>query len=131
MRHLFSQAIAGLLPGESTDVTFIWNVSGLPGNLNVYAALSGLGIAGNFSRQGLTSALTISQVLPPSFGACRYLLDGTFQMQVFGEMGRTYALQTSTNLVDWTQLLNFSCTNQPTILLDAADGSARFYRIAQ
>jgi hypothetical protein len=129
--NLFSQAIAGLAPGESTDVTFIWNVSGLPDNLNVYATLSGLGIAGNFSTQGLTSTLAISQVLPPSFGACRYLPDGMFQMEVFGELARTYALQASTNLVNWTPILNFSCTNLPTILLDAADGSARFYRIAQ
>jgi len=129
--NIFSQTIAGLLPGESTDVTFIWNVSGLPDNLNVFATLNGSGIRGNFSTRGLTSALAINQVLPPSFGACRYLPDGTFQMEVFGEMARTYGLQTSTNLVNWTPILNFSCTNLPTILLDAADGRARFYRIAE
>jgi hypothetical protein len=99
--------------------------------LNVFATLNGSGIRGNFSTRGLTSALAINQVLPPSFGACRYLPDGTFQMEVFGEMARTYGLQTSTNLVNWTPILNFSCTNLPTILLDAADGRARFYRIAE
>jgi hypothetical protein len=129
--NLFSQAIAGLLPGESTDVTFLWNVSGLPDNLNVYATLNGPGIAGNFSTRGLTSALTINQVLPPSFGACRYLPDGTFQMEVFGEVGRDYALQVSTNLVNWAPVGTFSCTNSPTIVFDSASGAVQFYRIAQ
>jgi hypothetical protein len=129
--NLLSQAIGGLEPGESTDVTFIWNVGGLPDNLNVYAVLSGPGVAGNFSTQGLTSALGINRVLPPSFGACWALPGGMFQMEVFGEIGRDYALQGSTNLVNWTPIQNFACTNSPTTLLDAAGGPARFYRVAQ
>jgi len=130
--NLFNQAIGGLAPGESTDVTFVWNASGLPGILNVYAVLSGAGIANNFSAQGLTSALTIDQVLlPPTFGACTYLPNGTFQMEVFGEVGRDYVLQVSTNLVDWVPGATFSCTNSPTIVIDSGSGAVQFYRIAQ
>jgi hypothetical protein len=129
--NLFTQAIGALEPGESTDVTFVWDVAGLPDNLNVYAMLSGAGIAGNFSAQGLTSALSINRVLPPSFGLCQCLPDGTFRMEVYGEIGRSYALQVSTNLVDWSSAMNFSCTNSPTVLLDSATGTARFYRVQQ
>ncbi|MGO9202898.1 MAG: hypothetical protein ACLQM8_20445 [Limisphaerales bacterium] len=123
--------LSAMEPGQSTEVTFVWNVAGLPDNLKVYAVLSGAGVAANFSTQGLTSALGINQVLPPSFGACTYLADGTFQMEVFGEIGRSYALQASTNLVNWTPVQSFSCTNSPTVLRDEAVGATRFYRVAQ
>ncbi|MGA2865485.1 MAG: DNRLRE domain-containing protein [Verrucomicrobiota bacterium] len=129
--NLLTQAIAGLAPGESTDVVFVWNVWGLPDDLNVYAVLSGAGVANNFTTGGLTSTLAIHRVLPPAFGACQCLPDGTFQMQAYGEVGRSYALLVSTNLVNWTTSLNFTCTNLPTILTDTKRSAAQFYRIAQ
>ena len=52
-------------------------------------------------------------------------------MEVFGEVGRNYALQVSTNLINWTPVTIFSCTNSPTVLLDSARGTAQFYRIVQ
>jgi len=55
----------------------------------------------------------------------------SFQMEVFGEVGRNYALQVSTNLINWTPVTIFSCTNSPTVLLDSARGTAQFYRIVQ
>ncbi len=58
--------------------------------------------------------------------------DGAFQLAVIGNLGNSYALMGSTNLVNWTALLKFTCTNLPTLLVDPASSSfdRRFYRIA-
>ena len=37
-------------------------------------------------------------------GPAQYLLDGRFQLTVFGEIGRSYVLEASTTLVTWTPL---------------------------
>ncbi len=65
-------------------------------------------------------------------GSAQYLADGRFQLAVFGEMGRSYALEASTNLVNWTPISNFTCTNSPTVIVDTAamNYGRRFYRIA-
>lgn len=124
--NLFSQTIAGLAPGESRDVTFIWNVAGLPDNLNVVAVLSGPGIANT------TSALTICQVLPPWIGDWQCLTNGGFQLVVYGAVGRAYTLQASTDLTNWTSVLNFTCMDSPTYVVDpgAKFFAWRFYRVA-
>ena len=129
---LFSQGIPGLLPGASMDVSFVWNVSGLPDNLSVFAGLSGAGISNNFSVATTTGLLAISHVLPPYFGECHYLGGTNFQMEVYGAEGRDYTLQASTNLVNWVGILNFACTDTPTIVVDAASQNyaRRFYRVA-
>ena len=58
--------------------------------------------------------------------------DGAFQLAVIAHAGDSYALMASTNLVDWTALQKFTCTNPPTLLLDPASSNfgRRFYRIA-
>ena len=58
--------------------------------------------------------------------------DGAFQLAVIGHAGDSYALMASTNLVDWTALLKFTCTNVSTMLLDPASTNfgRRFYRLA-
>jgi hypothetical protein len=65
------------------------------------------------------------------FGPCQRLPDGGFQLTVFGEMGRNYTLQASTNLVNWVPLFNFACTNWTMYLADpfATNYLFRFYRI--
>ena len=53
-------------------------------------------------------------------------------MQVYGVEGTSYALQGSTNLVNWTPIFNFTCTNSPTLIVDPASSNygQRFYRAA-
>lgn len=65
-------------------------------------------------------------------GPAQYLPDGRFQLTVFGEIGRSYVLEASTNLVVWTAMFNFTCTNSPTYVVDVAakNYGQRFYRIA-
>jgi hypothetical protein len=131
--NLFSQAIAALAPGQSKDVTFLWNTAGLADNLNVYTVLSGLGISNNFSAVNTTGALTISQVPSPWIHTFKYLTAGGFQIEFYGTVGHAGSLLASTNLVNWTPVLSFTCTNAPMSVVDpgAESHGWQFYRIAQ
>jgi uncharacterized repeat protein (TIGR01451 family) len=56
---------------------------------------------------------------------------GGFQVTVLGNVGNTYVLMASSNLVSWRGLLKFTCTNVPTVLIDSATNLLqRFYRVA-
>jgi hypothetical protein len=73
-------------------------------------------------------------VTPPNntIGAAQFT-NGGFQMSFYGTVGSNYTLQASTDLKQWISLLNFTCSNTPTIVVDGAakNYSKRFYRIAQ
>jgi len=83
------------------------------------------------------SAANVDQsltVLPPNntIGAAQFT-NGGFQLAFYGTVGSNYTLQASSDLVNWTSLFNFTCTNTPTIVVDtqAKNYSKRFYRVAQ
>ncbi|SPE53115.1 hypothetical protein SBV1_1640001 [Verrucomicrobia bacterium] len=59
--------------------------------------------------------------------------NGGFKLGVYGEVGQTYTLQGSTNLVNWTSLATFTCTNVPTYVVDstAKNYRRRFYRLLE
>jgi len=67
------------------------------------------------------------------FVSCESLSDGRFNLAIFGQVGSNYTLQASTDLVKWASVLNFTCTNSPTIVVDpgAKYFGWRFYRVAQ
>ena len=67
------------------------------------------------------------------FVGCESLPDGRFNLAIFGQVGSNYTLQASTDLVNWVSVLNFTCTNSPTVVVDpgAKYYGWRFYRIAQ
>jgi hypothetical protein len=56
-----------------------------------------------------------------------------FRLYVYGRIGETYTVQTSTNLINWLPILTFICTNSPTIVVDTAavNFNHRFYRLAE
>jgi hypothetical protein len=60
------------------------------------------------------------------------LSDGSFQIAFYGDIGSACVLQGSTNLVNWTPVLCFTCTNSPAVVVDTAgkNFTERFYRIA-
>ncbi len=128
--NLFSQTVAALAPGESVEVSFVWNVAGLPNQLNVFAVLNGGSVSNNFSAANLTAELAISQVTPPWLGDGQYLPDGSFQLTVHGDAGLSYTLQASTNLVDWVPLQSFVSTNGTMTVVDSAatNFTCWFYR---
>ncbi|MHB8524118.1 MAG: carboxypeptidase regulatory-like domain-containing protein [Limisphaerales bacterium] len=128
--NVFSQDVAGLEPGQSVDLSFVWNVAGLPDNLALFAVLSGPGMSNNFTAAKLTGQLAISQVPPPWLGEGHYLPDGRFQLTAYGEAGRSYTVQVSTNLLDWTPLTTLVNTNGTMTVVDPATTNLnyRFYR---
>ena len=52
------------------------------------------------------------------------------KVEVYCALGSNYVLRASPNLVDWTDLLNFSGTNWPMHVVDpgATNYGRRFYR---
>lgn len=56
-----------------------------------------------------------------------------FQMAFYGMVESNYTLQASADLANWTSILNFTCTNSPTVVVDpgAMYLGWRFYRVAQ
>ena len=131
--NLFSQAIGALAPGQSHEVIFLWNTAGLPDNLNVYTVLSGSGISNNFSAVNTTGALAISQVPSPWIHTFQYLTAGGFQIEFYGTVGHACSLMGSTDLVNWTPVLSFTCTNAPMSIVDpgAKSHGWQFYRVSQ
>ena len=65
------------------------------------------------------------------FVAVRYLTNDTCKLTVFGHVGHNYSLMSSTNLINWSSVLNFGCTNATMDVLDQGEtnSSVRFYRL--
>jgi Tol biopolymer transport system component len=65
------------------------------------------------------------------FISSQYLTNQSCQLTLFGQVGHNYSLLASTNLVTWTPILNFGCTNATNIIYDpdASQYAARFYRL--
>jgi len=69
--------------------------------------------------------------LPPSFASTPRFSNGKFQLTVNGIIGQNYTLLASTDLINWTNVIVFVCTNASTVVVDpnATNYPKRFYRI--
>jgi hypothetical protein len=75
------------------------------------------------------AVLTVTQPSPPVIDSISVAPAGQIQLQVSGPPGH-YAVQDSTNLVDWTDLSNFVTTGATFQYLDAETNlMQRFYRM--
>lgn len=61
----------------------------------------------------------------------QYLTNRICQLTLFGQVGHNYSLLASSNLMAWTPILSFACTNATMAVLDnsAKNYAARFYRL--
>lgn len=59
------------------------------------------------------------------------MMPGGMQLSIFANPSNSYSLMVSTNLIDWTNVLHFNCTNIPMIITDpgATNPGQRFYRL--
>jgi hypothetical protein len=80
--------------------------------------------------------VTIKMLFPARFSdeegeAPEFLPDGSCRLYVYGAPGASYRLEASTNVIDWVPIVDFTCTNSPTEVVDrqAKDYAWRFYRI--
>jgi uncharacterized repeat protein (TIGR02543 family) len=118
----FSASGAAVLSGNILTLTGSGNVTvtaSQPGN-TTYAA------AANASQSFF--------VVPPANTLASVgLLTNGFEMNFYGTVGSNYTLQASTDLKNWTSVLDFTSTNSTMIVIDpGADYLAwRFYRVAQ
>ena len=70
------------------------------------------------------------KVEKPSLAPPKPRLDHNFDLQLFGEMGQPYTVQSTTNFLEWSFVTNFVATNLPMSVTDltASNAPARFYR---
>ena len=80
-----------------------------------------------------SSVVNLTVTTPPLLSSGGFNTSGGFHLSVYGQTGQAYTLQASTNLVNWVSILNFTCTNSPTYVVDPAAKNFRyrFYRLAQ
>ncbi|HZR20448.1 MAG TPA: CARDB domain-containing protein [Verrucomicrobiae bacterium] len=83
------------------------------------------------NKASSTIQFALSAPDPPGVGLGRFLPNGSFVFPVYGSFGTPYALQFSTNLVDWQLSYGFYCTSSPLYLTDpqASSATSRFYRV--
>jgi hypothetical protein len=91
--------------------------------------------AGNAIYAAAADVVQSFFVVPPdnTLAGGQFLAGGSFQVAFYGISGQGYTLQASSNLVNWSSILGFMCTNAPTYVVDpgAKYVTRRFYRVAQ
>ena len=128
----FSIGWAKIAVGSGTSSGGAYSVSGGIGPAVAGAVSGGNYTLGN-SQWDIIAGVQASGVSLLAVTAAGLLLNGNFQLVVNGNLGQTYMLQASTNLMDWETVLTFTCTNSPMVVVDPDAGSYphRFYRIVQ
>ena len=129
---LDTQNFTGPLPGWATYHGT--NTVALPSApagvyyLIIQANASGSGNEVTLTNNDLAVSILYQAIkLSPS----RYLTPAGFQLAVTGAIGASYTLWVSTDLTDWQSAFDFTCTNQPTWILDpdAIGLDTRFYYV--
>lgn len=126
----------------SGPFTYQWTFNGatITGQTATSLALSGLQLtnSGNYacvvsSPQGsiTSSNATLTVFNPFTVGSAAFQLGGLFQMTASGDNGRSYRLESSTNLVTWTPVVTNAVSGGSATFTDstAAGKVLRFYRI--
>ncbi len=140
----FVNAIQVALQPPDTNATLYYT---LDGSLPTPASFAYAGpfiltnsatVSVNAFATGYTNSIAVSRVFtiqPPVVftGACLYT-NGGFAVQIVGVLGKSYVLQTSPDLVNWSSVSTNAATASPLYLLDQLNdpaGPARFYRAYQ
>jgi len=76
-------------------------------------------------------ALIAAEPQPFTLGAPQWMPDGSFRWMLFGEAGRNYTVQSSTNLTLWTDLQTVALSVSSVQITDtnASAFPRRFYRV--
>jgi hypothetical protein len=145
--------LSGQRFGDAPDAPFFLNAtasSGLPVSFSLVSGpatlsgnivtLTGSGTVVLKASQPGNDFFAAAPDVPQSFSVSsseitlakpQWLPDGRFQVNVYGVLGNNYVLQFSPNLIDWTSLFTFTCTDSPTTVADpgAHLSGYLFYRV--
>ena len=136
---------ANTLPLNSANTSYVRTNVFLTVNGSNYPVTISAPAVGNFTfntaaRGQITEVdLTVSApglaktVVTPSFASAQRSANGQFRLSVNGNLGQNYTLLASTDLVTWTTVTVFTCTNSPTVVVDSASTNypRRFYKLGQ
>jgi mono/diheme cytochrome c family protein len=137
----FSGPISVTLQPPITGATLYYTTNGsLPDTTSaVYSSpipvTNSLTLKANAFAPGYTNSVAANGVfviLPGVvFTTPGFLTNGNFQLQIAGPTGKSYVLQASTNLVNWTPITTNVPASTPFSLVDsnAPSFSRRFYRV--
>lgn len=131
--NLFSAPVGTLAPGESVEVSFVWDATGLSDGLRLFAGLGGGSGWSDFNRGNNSMVLSVQRTVGEAelrFGPMVPLPGGLFQITLTNEPGRNYEIQTSTNLATWEPWFQFLSTNSPAAWKAPGETNQnrRFYR---
>ncbi len=116
----------GRIATSEDGLLWTWHHSGCHNDLR------GILYAGSrFMAVGNNETILQSDFFGPPILHCRGYGTEGFEFLVEGEVGRTYKLQASTDLVTWTDLFTFTSQQGRTVFLDGEAGvySRQFYRV--
>ena len=107
-----------------------WTNANAPANYELFGVTSG---ANQFVAVGFHGTILQSgapTIQPPTLGPVSPLQSGAVEVTVTGVAGQTYAIQSSSNLRDWSDLTTVTLTNSAGSFTDpsAASNQQRFYR---
>ena len=127
--HAQSQTVG---PGQA--YTFTNTIILPPWDAGQYYLLLKANASGSLTESTLSDNTLALSILCHSIklSGSEYLsTGGGFKVAVSGLLGSPYTLWSSTNLIGWQKVCNFTCTNLPTWIVDPAvsNGAARFYRV--
>jgi len=114
------------LAGATTASLLLTNLQGT--NAGLYSVVV-TNIAG--SQTSSNALLSLIASTPPQLQLLGAPAGGSVPLTALGQIGATYALETSTNLLTWQTLTNLVATNT-TILLNppvSSDDAQRYYRL--
>ena len=106
-----------VLPGESGSLVFS-SAGTFPYRDSLYAPL------------GMTGSITVNAVVPPTLSAPVRPNSSQFRFTISGTAGRTYTIETSGNLTNWTAIAtNVAPSNIFNYTNSNATNLTRFYRV--
>ncbi|HEY4416018.1 MAG TPA: Ig-like domain-containing protein [Verrucomicrobiae bacterium] len=115
--------------GKATTPPFSFAVNNLSAATYTFSA-----VASDNGGLTATNSITVHVInaSPVTVGATQFASANHFQFSYSADVGLTYLVQVSTNLLDWTPINTNTATVNPTVFTDANAGrSGAYYRVGR
>jgi hypothetical protein len=130
--HMVAAAQWGRLLVSANGTDWVVRQTGLDGHLTDIAFGNGTFVAAGWDGQIVQSDAVDGTTVPGELRLTGSQRTGNqFSFQFSGQVGQTYEVQTSENLVDWAFLSTVECTEPQTWYSDTTELGRRFYRLVR